>query len=181
MKIAVVNGSPKGEYSITLQTVNYLRRKYPEHDFPVLHAGQKIRALEKNFDEAKTLLETSDAVLFSYPVYTFLAPSQLHRFIELVKENGVELQGKYATQITTSKHFYDITAHKYVEENVLDMGMRYIRGLSADMEDLLKEEGRCEAKQFFDRFLWSVDEGVYAVNEKTEEDFQCVPATYLFK
>ena len=28
MKIAVINGSPKGAYSITLQTVNYLMRKY---------------------------------------------------------------------------------------------------------------------------------------------------------
>ena len=105
MKIAVINGSPKGKYSITLQTVLYLQRKYPQHTFEVLHAGQKIKALEKDFSEAKALLESSDAVLFSYPVYTFLAPSQLHRFIELVKANDIPLMGKYATQITTSKHF----------------------------------------------------------------------------
>lgn len=161
MKIAVVNGSPKGKYSITLQTVLYLERKYPEHEFRVLHAGQTIRALEKDFAPAKELLERADAVLFSYPVYTFLAPSQLHRFIELTKGSGVDLSGKYATQISTSKHFYDITAHKYVEENALDLGMKYIRGLSADMEDLLSEQGRTDAEQFFDRFLWSVKEGVF--------------------
>ena len=51
MKIAVINGSPKGQYSITLQTVRYLERKYPEHEFAVLNAGQKIKALEKNFDK----------------------------------------------------------------------------------------------------------------------------------
>ena len=161
MKIAVINGSPKGKYSITLQTVRYLERKYPEHEFCVLHAGQKIKEFEKDFSEAKTLLESSDALLFSYPVYTFLAPSQLHRFIELIKQNNVALEDKYATQISTSKHFYDVTAHKYIEENVLDLGMRYIRGLSADMEDLLKEKGRREAEQFFDRFLWSVQEELY--------------------
>ena len=33
MKIAVINGSPKGKYSITLQTVLYLQRKFPEHTF----------------------------------------------------------------------------------------------------------------------------------------------------
>ena len=82
-------------------------------------------------------METSDAVLFSYPVYTFLAPSQLHRFIALAKESGVCLRGKYATQISTSKHFYDVTAHKYIEENALDLGMGYIRGLSADEEVIL--------------------------------------------
>ena len=161
MKIAVINGSPKGEYSITLQTVNYLARKYTEHQFCVLHAGQRIKALEKDFSEAAELLSSADAVLFSYPVYTFLAPSQLHRFIELAKAGGVNLGGKYATQITTSKHFYDVTAHKYIEENALDMGMRYIRGLSADMEDLLKEQGQQDAEKFFDRFLWAVKEGIY--------------------
>ena len=173
MKIAVINGSPKGSYSITLQTVHYLERKFPEHEFCVLHAGQKIKALEKDFSEAKILLESSDAVLFSYPVYTFLAPSQLHRFIELIKQNKVNLRDKYATQISTSKHFYDITAHKYIEENALDLDMRYIRGLSADMEDLLTEQGQKDAENFFERFLWSVEEGIYG--EKAEETKAFVP------
>ena len=114
MKIAVINGSPKVKYSITLQTVLYLQRKFPKHTFDVLNAGQKIKALEKDFSEAKQLMESADAVLFSYLVYTFLAPSQLHRFIEITKENGVCLKGKYCTQISTSKHFYDVTAHKYI-------------------------------------------------------------------
>ena len=61
MKIAVMNGSPKGKYSITLQTVLYLQRKFPEHTFEVLHAGQKIKALEKDFSAAKQLMEASDA------------------------------------------------------------------------------------------------------------------------
>ncbi len=168
MKIAVINGSPKGKYSVTLQTVRYLEKKYSEHEFSVLHAGQRIKALEKDFSKAKELLESSDAVLFSYPVYTFLAPSQLHRFIELLKENDVDLTDKYATQISTSKHFYDVTAHKYIEENSLDLKMRYIRGLSADMEDLLQEKGRDEAEKFFDRFIWSVKEGIFEQNKKSE-------------
>ena len=120
MKIAVINGSPKGEYSITLQTVNYLSRKYPEHEFLIFHAGKRIKAIEKDISEAAALLASADAVMFSYPVYTFLAPSQLHRFIELVKKSGLDLNGKYATQVSTSKHFYDVTAHKYIEENVLE-------------------------------------------------------------
>ena len=177
MKIAVINGSPKGKYSITLQTVLYLERKYPEHTFSVLHAGQTIRALEKDFSPVRELLESADAVLFSYPVYTFLAPSQLHRFIELTKADGVDLSGKYATQISTSKHFYDITAHKYVEENAIDLGMNYIRGLSADMEDLLSEQGRTDAERFFDRFLWSVREGVFTRFVGGNGAFEPVSAT----
>ncbi len=176
MKIAVINGSPKGKYSITLQTVLYLEKKYPEHEFSVLHAGQIIKALEKDFSKAKELLEACDAVLFSYPVYTFFAPSQLHRFIELTKANGIDLADKYATQISTSKHFYDITAHKYIEENSLDLGMRYIRGLSADMEDLLSEKGRDDAEKFFERFLWSVKEEIYTAPVKKGSDYSPVRA-----
>ncbi len=177
MKISVINGSPKGKYSITLQTVIYLEKKFPQHEFSVLNAGQQIKSLEKDFSKAKELLESSDAVLFSYPVYTFLAPSQLHRFIELAKKNGVNLKDKYVTQISTSKHFYDITAHKYIEENSLDMGMRYIRGLSADMEDLLSEKGRTDAEKFFERFLWCVKEEVYTSASPKESSYSPVPAT----
>ena len=177
MKIAAINGSPKGKYSITLQTVLYLQSKFPEHTFEVLHAGQKIKALEKDFTSAKQLMESADAVLFSYPVYTFLAPSQLHRFIALAKENGVCLQGKYATQISTSKHFYDVTAHKYIEENALDLGMGYIRGLSADMEDLLTEKGQKEAEQFFERFLWAVKEDICVRKTEPPKEYKFVETT----
>lgn len=64
MKIVVVNGSPKGKYSITLQTVHYLEIKYPDHEFSVIHAGQKIKTLEKDFSKASDLLESADAILF---------------------------------------------------------------------------------------------------------------------
>ncbi len=177
MKIAVINGSPKGKYSVTLQTTLYLEKRFPQHEFSVLHAGQKIKALEKDFSKAKELIESSDAVIFSYPVYTFMSPSQLHRFIELMKSEAVEVNGKYITQISTSKHFYDITAHKYIEENTLDMGMRYIRGLSADMEDLLSEQGREEAEKFFERFLWAVNEDIYTSAPTKTVDYNQVKAT----
>ena len=150
MKVLVLNGSPKGKYSVTLQTVRYLEKLFTEHDFEVIHVGQRIHALEKDLSAVTVALAEADLVLFSYPVYTFMAPYQLHRLIELIKESGISLQGKYMTQITTSKHFYDITAHRYVEDNCHDMGMRVIRGLSADMDDLLTEKGQGEAKAFFE-------------------------------
>ena len=161
MKILVINGSPKGKYSITLQTLNYLEIKYKNHEFAVLNAGQTIKTLEKDFTKATDLIAWSDAIIFSYPVYTFIAPCQLHRFIELIKEHGVDMSQKIVTQVTTSKHFYDTTAHKYVEENMHDLGAKYIRGLSADMDDLLTEKGRTEAEKFFEFFLWSAENSVF--------------------
>lgn len=161
MKILVLNGSPKGEYSITLQTIKYLQALYREHTFTVLHVGQRIRALERDFTPVLEAVKSAEVLLFAYPVYTFIAPSQLHRFVELLKASGVDLSGKVATQITTSKHFYDITAHGYVQENCQDMGMHCVRGLSADMDDLLKEKGREQARAFFAHLCFCVENNVY--------------------
>ena len=161
MKILVLNGSPKGKYSITLQTVLYLQKKFPEQDFGFLNVGQSIKSLEKDFSGAKEALEDADILLFSYPVYTFIAPYQLHRFIELVKESGICLAGKFATQITTSKHFYDVTAHRYIQDNCQDLGLKFVRGLSADMDDLLTKKGQKEAEDFLHHVLWRAREDLY--------------------
>ena len=161
MEILVINGSPKGKHSVTLQTVNYLQILHPEHHFEVLHVGQTIKALEKDFSPALAAIEKADVLLFSYPVYTFIAPSQLHRFVELLKEAQPNLTGKYASQITTSKHFYDMTAHQYIQDNCADLGLRYIRGLSADMDDLTTKKGQQEAENFFRYLCWSVSEDIY--------------------
>lgn len=160
MNILVLNASPKGGFSATLHTALYLQALHPEHQFAFLPVGRKIKSYEKNFAPARAALEGAELVLFCYPVYTFLAPYQLHRFIELVKADGVDLSGKFASQITTSKHFFDVTAHRYVEENCLDLGMKVVRGLSADMEDLLREKGREEARMFFDQLIFSCAHGL---------------------
>ena len=97
MKILVLNGSPTGENSITLCTVKYIQALFPACTFDTLHVGQKIRHYEDTFDQLIPQLEAADLILFCYPVYTFLVPAQLHRFIELIKERGVDLTGKYAT------------------------------------------------------------------------------------
>ena len=161
MKILVVNGSPKGEASVTLQTLRYLQIKFPAHDFRVLHAGQKIKSMEKDFSEAKAALEESQLIVFAYPVYTFIAPYQLHRFLELVKASGICLEGRYATQLTTSKHFYDVTAHRYIQDCCADLGMKYIRGLSADMDDLTTKKGQKDALDFMNFVAFSVERDLY--------------------
>lgn len=177
MKILVVNGSPKGEYSITLQTCRYLEIMFPEHSFSYLHIGRKIKALEKDFSSAANELLQAELILFSYPVYTFIAPSQLHKFIELMKRSGVELSDKWATQITTSKHFYDVTAHNYIEDNCSDMGLRYIKGLSADMDDLTKKKGQNEAVDFLKYVIWCIENGYSEKHVKFSKVKESVIAT----
>lgn len=159
MNILVLNGSPAGKDSITLFTALYIQKHFPEHQYEILHVGQQIRKMEKEPALWQEPLRKADLILFCYPVYTFLAPAQLHRFVELIKESGIGLSGKYATQITTSKHFYDVTAHQYIQDNCGDLGLKYIRGLSADMEDLRSEKGRQEALSFFRFVLRSMEQG----------------------
>lgn len=159
MKILVLNGSPSGQNSITLQTVEYIKILYPDHEYTTLHVGQRIKVYEKDFSEARKALKEAELIIFAYPVYTFLVPSQLHRFIELIKENGVSVAGKYATQIATSKHFYDITAFRFIEDNCSDLGLNCLEGFSADMEDLLTEKGQKEARDFFSFVLWNIEQG----------------------
>ncbi len=154
MNITVINGSPKGKQSVTLQTVRFWEAVFSEHTFTILHAGRKIKQLEQDFTSAAQAIEAADLVLFAYPVYTFLAPSQLHRFFDLLYENHIHLDGKLAAQVTTSKHFYDVTAHEYVRLNTVDLGMRYLGGLSADMDDLLTLKGQNEAQLFFESLMF---------------------------
>ena len=177
MNILVISGSPKGENSITLQTALYLEKLHPEHRFSYLHVGRTYRSLERDFSPAAQELERADLLLFVYPVYTFLAPSQLHRFLELLKASGVDVRGKFASQITTSKHFYDVTAHRFLQDNCQDLGMKFVKGLSADMEDLLHAKGQKEAEAFFDYLLWSVAHDKYESLPVPVPPAVCKPVT----
>ena len=161
MNILVIAGSPKGKDSITLHTCLYLEKKFPQHRFSYLQAGARVKALEKDFSPALEALGEADMLLFCYPVYTFLVPYQLHRFIELMKASGKDFSSKIATQVTTSKHFYDITAHRFIEDNCADMGIRFLDGLSADMDDILSEKGRKQATDWLEFSLWKADRGEF--------------------
>lgn len=161
MKICVINGSPKGKYSVTLQTVLYLEKIYPQHTFEIINVGQEIKKFSSNSDEYIEKMAVADIILFSYPVYTFIAPSQLHQFIEIIKEKKVNFENKFVTQITTSKHFYDMTAHKYIEDNCHDLKMKVIKGLSLDMEDLITKEGQKSVIDFFEYVLKCYEQNIY--------------------
>ncbi len=175
MKICVLNGSPRGNYSVTLHTVLFLQKKFPQCQFEVLNVGQKIKAYQKDFSQPMAMVQDADLLLFSYPVYTFIAPYQLHKFIELLKTHNVNLQNKWCAQITTSKHFYDVTAHNYVKENCLDLGMKYLGGLSADMEDILSKQGQVDAVNFWNYTMFCVENGIFEQRGRTVQQI----ATYV--
>ena len=52
MKVLVLNGSPAGENSITLQTALFIENSFPDTEFRFLHVGKRIKAIEKDLRKA---------------------------------------------------------------------------------------------------------------------------------
>ena len=147
MNITVLSGSPKGEQSVTLQYTLFLQKKFPQHAFRFRHVAQQINALERDpaaFQAALDDVKSADAVMWAFPLYYMLVHGSYKRFIELIWERQAQsvFAGKYATAISTSVHFYDHTAHNYMQAICDDLDMRYLAGYSAKMNDLTIEAER---------------------------------------
>jgi len=168
MKIIVLNGSPKGELSVTMQYVHYLQKVLPENEFRFVAVAQKIKKLEadKNaFLQVIGEIATADAVLWAFPLYYLLVASQYKRFIELIFENNstAAFKGKYAAVLTTSIHFYDHTAHNYINAVCDDLEMNFIVSYSAEMNDLFKSKERQRLKTFGEVFLQAIRQKTPAI------------------
>ncbi|MBN2463299.1 MAG: NAD(P)H-dependent oxidoreductase [Dehalococcoidia bacterium] len=159
MKITVLSGSPKGELSVTLQYVKFIQRKFPKHELKIVHVSHDINKIEKDekiFGKIIDEIKSSDGVLWAFPLYVLLVPSQYKRFIELIWERGAQtaFKNKYAAALTTSINFYDHTAHNYMRAICDDLDMRFVDSFSAEMDDLFMEGGRARllafAKNFFE-------------------------------
>ena len=62
MNILILNGAPAGENSITLQTMRYIQKFFPEHHYEQLNVGQRIKAIERDFSNAGVMLEKAELV-----------------------------------------------------------------------------------------------------------------------
>ena len=99
-------------------------------------------------------------MLWAFPLYYLLVHGDYKRFIELVfaRAAGAAFEGKYAAVLTTSIHFFDHTAHEYLNGICDDLGMKYVGSYSAGMQDLLSEKERDRLLLFADDFLHAVEE-----------------------
>ena len=162
MKIIVLNGSPKGDLSVTLQYVHFIQKKFPQHELKIIHISKNIKKIERDenaFQEIIDEVRSSDGVLWSFGLWILCVPAQYMRFIELISERGVEdaFKNKYAAVLTTSIHFFDHTAHNYMRAVCEDLNMKYAEALSPEMRDLAEERGREALIIFAENFFEAIE------------------------
>ncbi len=161
----VLNGSPKGDVSVTMQYIAYIRKKFPEHRYEILNIAHEIKKIENDtavWSRTLDRIRSADMVLWAFPLYYLVVCSQYKRFIELIFERKAQdaFAGTYAASLSTSIHFFDQTAHAYIHAVSDDLGMKYLGFYSAEMRDLLREEERMRLEKFASLLFTSVQEKI---------------------
>jgi len=165
MKIVVLNGSPKGDVSVTRQYILSLEKSFPQHQFVVLHVAQQSKKLERDaaaFDQIMQEVRSAAGVIWAFPLYILLVCSQYKRFIELIAERGAQsaFSGKHAVTLSTSINYFDSNAHVYMRSVCEDLGMRFVGIHSANMHDLMKPEERRRLRLFAEDFFTAMERGL---------------------
>ncbi|MBN1411311.1 MAG: flavodoxin family protein, partial [Spirochaetales bacterium] len=161
MIITVINGSPKGEMGVTVQSIKYLQKRYPHVNFIIHNIGKKIKSIEKNPEFLKQIIndiEKSNGVAWIFGVYFELIPYQLKRFIEIImNETNIQVfRDKYAFSLSTSAHWLDTCAHNYIQAVCDDLCMNYRGFFSAEANDLLIEKERKRLTLFAESFFRAI-------------------------
>ncbi len=154
MKICVLNGSPRGVDSITLKYVEFLEASSDKDIFTYHHVAKNYKAYEISDDELLILIDDiikSDLVICAFPVYNFLAPYQLMRFFEVLRDHriGPRIANIHFTWITSSNKIGDSFAHKYMRQLATEMGMRVLDGYSVSSKDMYEAENRKSLLDFW--------------------------------
>lgn len=162
MNIVVLNGSPKGEHSITLAYLHYVQTCFPEYRYSVIHVAKDIQTIERSpdrFDRITNRIRAADALVWLYGVWVLLVPAQMVRFLELIRERNQRhvFAGKYSASMSTSIHYLDHFAEHYIRAESEDLGMQFFDHLSLDIRDLMNAEKRGNIRRFFSYFVASAN------------------------
>jgi multimeric flavodoxin WrbA len=158
MEIVVLHGSPKGATSVTNQYAEYVKKVSPNHSFRFLSIGHEVKAVEAQEVLLRPIIDAvaaADAIIWTFPVFYMLVPGQMKRFLDHVssRDAASAFSGKYATSISTSVHFFDHLAHDFMHAVSEDLGMHYVDGFSAEMNDLFNRFERANLARFAKSFL----------------------------
>ena len=164
MKIAVLNGSPKGlNGSTTMEYIHYIQRAFPEHELSITNVHNKVkraRKTERAFYEVIEEIESADAVLWAVPCYYMLIPGFYKLFIEMIWEKGTQdvFKGKHAAVLCTSIKYFDQATVFYMQAVCEDLGMKYQGSFSPEMYYLAEKEGQRQTILFAENFFKDIKE-----------------------
>lgn len=82
MKITVLMGSPKGEESVILQYVIFLRKQFPQHEFVIHDCASVIRRIEDNEASFRRIIKdvwSAEIIMWAFPLYYMAVCSQYMR------------------------------------------------------------------------------------------------------
>ena len=155
MKIVVLNGSPKGDASITMQYVHFIAKHFPQHEYSFINIANDIKQIENIEDKFFGLIgniSRADFIFWAFPVYFYVVSAQYKRFIELIFEKKATnaFRDKYTAVITTSIHVFDHAAVNYIHSICDDLNMKYTGAYTAFMYDLLSDKERERLIKFAD-------------------------------
>ncbi|MFH1073763.1 MAG: NAD(P)H-dependent oxidoreductase, partial [Candidatus Firestonebacteria bacterium] len=161
MKILVLNGSPKGKESVTMQYINYIIKNSCNCEFKVNNIAQEINKIENDKEYFEKIMKdviSADGIIWAFPLYYCTVHSNYKRFIELIWERSKEacFKDKYACALSTSIHFFDNTAHDYINEICDDLNMKYTEYFSAKMYDAAEKKNRKTLLIFAENFFSSI-------------------------
>lgn len=162
MKFVVLNGSPKGDISVTMQYIKFIQTNFQEHHIEIINIAQGIKKIETDentFKEIVDKVNSSDGVIWAFPLYVFTVHSNYQRFIELLFERNalVAFKGKYTFILTTSIHFFDNTAIDYVHSICDDLDMNFVDYFSPKMYDLQQLETRQKLTKCMQNFIETIE------------------------
>lgn len=182
MKVVVLNGSPKGDISVTMQYISYIQKRFKQHELKIISISQRINQIEndkKTFEEIINEIKFSDGVIWAFPLYVFTVHSNYQRFIELIFERNVEdaFKGKYTSVLSTSIHFYDHTALNYMNSICDDLNMNYVDYFSPEMYDLKKEDLRKNLLQFAQNYFDAIENKVITLKNYSPIEYS--PKEYI--
>ena len=181
MKFVVLNGSPKGDISVTMGYIGFIEANFKQHEFKYINVAQLINKIEKDsqlFDSIIHDIKNCDGVIWAFPLYVFTAHSNYQRFIDLVFERGVQpaFAGKYAFALTTSIHFYDHTATNYINAVCDDLDMVFVDYFSPKMYDIENQQTRQNLINFMQHFIYCIKDKV--TFSKNYSQVKYIPVDY---
>ena len=103
VNIIVLNGSPKGKMSATMQSINFIQKSFPQHDIKIINISQNLPRIERDdtlFNGILDDIKSADGIIWGFPLYYFLVHSMP---IRLAQKHRTQ-QDDLAEALTTFKH-----------------------------------------------------------------------------